>query len=148
MLLNCATCPRNKEQIEKIVTSMKLKISTRDSRHTTPRVHLFAVCSQWLPLADAVLQMVVRHLPSPLQLSEERVTRLMSSTITTFQSLPLKTRLLKDSKHLPCYFWYLTSLLCYVEFLCCDVDESAPVIIFVSKLTVMDKTTMPQYQSR
>ena len=91
---------RDKEQIEKIVKSMKLKISARDSRHTSPRVHLFAVCSQWLPLAEEVLQMVVRHLPSPLQLSEERVKRLMCSTTTTFQSLPNKTQLLKDSENL------------------------------------------------
>ncbi len=34
------------------------------------------------------------------------------------------------------------------EFLTCDAEESSPVIIFVSKLAVMDKTTLPQHQSR
>ena len=91
-------CYRDKERIEKIVSSMKLKISARDSRHTNPRVHLFAVCSQWLPLARAVLRMVVTRLPSPLQLSEERVERLMCSRSQAFQSLPHTTQLLKDSE--------------------------------------------------
>lgn len=94
----CSSCSRNKERIEKIVSSMKLKISARDSRHTNPRVHLFAICSQWLPLARAVLEMVVTHLPSPLQLSEERVERLLCSRSQTFESLPTRTQLLKDSE--------------------------------------------------
>lgn len=75
---------------------MNLKISARDSRHTNPRVHLFALCSQWLPLAKAVLDMVVSKLPSPLELTEERVEKLMCGAAQTFQSLPLKSQLLKD----------------------------------------------------
>ena len=50
-----ACCHRDKARIEKIVSSMNLKISARDSRHTDPRIHLFAICSQWLPLATATL---------------------------------------------------------------------------------------------
>lgn len=80
--------------------SMSLKISARDSRHTNPKVLLSAICSQWLPLAETVLGMVVTHLPSPLQLTEERVERLMCSSAQAFQSLPHKTRLLKDSESL------------------------------------------------
>ena len=90
--------PRNKEKVDKIVSSLKLKISARDSRHTNPRVHLFAICSQWLPLAKTVLGMVVNSLPSPLQLSEERVERLMCSHSQTFDSLPIKTQLFKESE--------------------------------------------------
>ena len=46
---------RNNEKIDSIVTSLKLKIAPRDARSTDYRVHLFAVCSAWLPLASAVL---------------------------------------------------------------------------------------------
>ena len=46
---------RDKEKIDKIVKSMKLKLSPRDTRHTDARVHLHALCSQWLPLSEAVL---------------------------------------------------------------------------------------------
>ena len=48
-------CNRDKARIDKIVSSMGLKISARDSRHTDPRIHLYAICSQWLPLAVATL---------------------------------------------------------------------------------------------
>lgn len=85
---------RDKARIEKIVSSMNLKISARDSRHTDARVHLFAICSQWLPLASAVLSMVVLHMPSPLQLSRERVEKLMCSSAKTFDSFPAQTQLL------------------------------------------------------
>ena len=89
---------RDKAHIEKIVNSMKLKISARDSRHTDPRVHLFAVCSQWLPLASAVLSMVVEHMPSPLNLSRERIEKLMCSSAKAFDSFPHETQLLCEGR--------------------------------------------------
>ena len=92
---------RDKSRIEKIVSSMKLKISARDSRHSDLRVHLFAVCSQWLPLAGAVLLMVVDHMPSPLQLSRARVEKLMCSSAKTFDSFPQQTQLLCEGTATP-----------------------------------------------
>lgn len=89
---------RDRDRIEKIVKSMNLKISARDSRHTDPRVHLFAICSQWLPLASAVLSMVVVHMPSPLQLSRERVEKLMCSSAKTFDSFPQQSQLLCEGQ--------------------------------------------------
>ena len=82
--------------MEKIVSSMSLKISARDSRHTNPKVHLFAICSQWLPLARTVLSMAVQQLPSPLELTDERVERLMCRPSQSFQSLPHRTQALKE----------------------------------------------------
>ena len=90
---------RDKACIEKIVNSMQLKISARDSRHTDPRVHLFAVCSQWLPLAKAVLSMVVEHMPSPLDLSRERVEKLMCSRAKAFDSFPPQTQVLCEGRY-------------------------------------------------
>ena len=94
----CLQSTRDKARIEKIVNSMNLKISARDSRHTDARVHLFAICSQWVPLASAVLTMVVLHMPSPLQLSRERVEKLMCSSAKTFESFPPQTQLLCEGK--------------------------------------------------
>lgn len=88
-------CSRDKVKIEKIVSSLGLKISARDSRHTDPRVHLTAICSQWLPLAPAILGMVSSHLPSPLHLDPVRVERLMCSSAQTFSSFPEQTQQLK-----------------------------------------------------
>ena len=78
------------------MTSMNLKISARDSRHSDPKVHLGAIFTQWLPLAPAVLTMIVDHLPSPLQLQQNRVEKLMSSSAKTFDSFPMETQLLRE----------------------------------------------------
>ena len=98
-MIVCLPAPRDKKQIDRIVDSLGLKISARDSPPTNPRVHLFALCSQWLPLARATLGMVVQQLPSPLNLSEERVEKLMCGATQTFQSLPHNSQVLKESKH-------------------------------------------------
>ena len=52
---------RDKILIDKITSSLNLKILPRDSRNSDPRVHLQAICGQWLPLADAALDMVITN---------------------------------------------------------------------------------------
>ena len=86
---------RDKEKVDKIVSSLGLKLSARDTRNTDPRTHLQAVVRQWLPLSDAVLGMVsVKH-PSPLNISEERIEKLMCGGLRKFDSLPAQTQELK-----------------------------------------------------
>lgn len=62
LLHTCVTPPpilyvycRDKEKIDKIVTSLGLKMGAREARHSDPKVQLSAICSQWLPIAHAVL---------------------------------------------------------------------------------------------
>jgi ribosome assembly protein 1 len=86
---------KDKARVEKMVASLGLKISARDSRHSDPRVHLTALCSQWLPLAPAVLAMATSHLPSPLRLEPGRVEGLMCSTPQSFASFPAQTQQLR-----------------------------------------------------
>ena len=97
LLLPLDLC-RNKEKINKITSSLKLKVSVRDSKMGDPRAHVFAICSQWLPLARAVLEMVTRKLPSPLEVSEARAERLMCDSTKTFDSLPPSTQALKKGE--------------------------------------------------
>lgn len=49
----CVT--RDKEKVERVVTSLGVKVMARDSRHADPKVLLSAICSQWLPVSQAVL---------------------------------------------------------------------------------------------
>lgn len=53
-------CHRDKEKVEKMVTSLGLKVMARDLRHSDPKVLLSAICSQWLPLSQAVLCILFR----------------------------------------------------------------------------------------
>ncbi|CAB4024121.1 Elongation factor Tu GTP-binding domain-containing 1, partial [Paramuricea clavata] len=121
---------RDKERIEKIVQSLNLKISARDSRQNESKAHLQAIFHQWLPLSKAVLEMVVEKLPSPLEISSERVEKLMCSGLRSFESLPDETKSLKQA------------------FLKCSSEDGDPVIIFVSKMFAVDEQALPQNRRR
>ena len=82
--------------IDKITNSLGLKISDRDARHSDSSVHLHAICSQWLPLANAILSMVIDQLPSPLELTRERVQKLMCPNTKIFESFPSCTQALVE----------------------------------------------------
>ncbi|GAB0194162.1 elongation factor-like GTPase 1 [Grus japonensis] len=125
-----AVMKRDKEKIEKIVTSLGLKIGARESRHADPKVHLNAICSQWLPISDAVLSMVCNKLPSPLDITAERVEKLMCVGARTFDSLPPETQELKSA------------------FMKCSSEGTAPVIVFVSKMFAVDSKALPHNKPR
>ena len=86
---------RDKDKIEKIISSLGLKLSARDTRNSDSRSNLQAVCRQWLPLSDAILGMVSAKLPSPLNVPEERIEKLMCGGLKKFDSLPAQTQQLK-----------------------------------------------------
>ncbi|XP_067827713.1 elongation factor-like GTPase 1 [Heptranchias perlo] len=121
---------RDKEKIDKIVNSLGLTILPRDSRHTDPKVHLNAICTQWLPISQAVLSMVCSKLPSPMDIAAERVEKLMCVRSRRFDSLPAQTQALKQA------------------FLECKSDEKAPVIVFICKMFAVDSKALPQNKLR
>ena len=79
---------------------MGLKISARDSTHSDPLVHLSAIYNSWLPLSNAVLDMVVNLLPSPLDLTIDRVQQLICPVDIKFDTLPTHTRTLTESEYI------------------------------------------------
>ncbi|XP_040824529.1 elongation factor-like GTPase 1 [Ochotona curzoniae] len=125
-----AVLKKDKEKIDKIVTSLGLKIGAREARHSDPKVQINAICSQWLPISHAVLAMVCQKLPSPLDISAERVEKLMCAGSQTFESLPPETQALKAA------------------FMQCGSEDDAPVIIFVSKMFAVDAKALPQNKPR
>ncbi|XP_044914663.1 elongation factor-like GTPase 1 isoform X2 [Felis catus] len=125
-----AVLKRDKEKIDRIVTSLGLKIGAREARHSDPKVQINAICSQWLPISHAVLAMVCQKLPSPLDITAERVEKLMCTGSQTFDSLPPETQALKAA------------------FLKCGSEDTAPVIIFVSKMFAVDAKALPQNKPR
>uniref|UniRef100_A0A669DYP5 Elongation factor-like 1 n=1 Tax=Oreochromis niloticus TaxID=8128 RepID=A0A669DYP5_ORENI len=129
-LYDAVVIRRDKEKVEKVVTSLGVKVMARDSRHSDPKVLLSAICSQWLPVSQAVLSMVCEKLPSPLEMAAERVEKLMSVGARRFDSLPEQTQHLKTA------------------FLQCSSEEKAPVIVFVSKMFAVDAKALPQHRQR
>ncbi|XP_043836105.1 elongation factor-like GTPase 1 [Dromiciops gliroides] len=120
-----AVLRKDKEKIDKIVSSLGLKIGAREARHSDPKVQINAICSQWLPISNSVLDMVCQKLPSPLDITAERVERLLCTGARTFDSLPPETQELKTA------------------FMKCGSEDTAPVIIFVSKMFAVDAKTLP-----
>ncbi|KAG8575512.1 hypothetical protein GDO81_009586 [Engystomops pustulosus] len=125
-----AVMKREKEKIDKIVSSLGLKIAARESRHSDPKVHVNAICNQWLPISQAVLSMVCKKLPSPLDISVERVEKLLCGSSRLFDSLPPETQQLKEA------------------FLQCCSEENAPIIVFVSKMFAVDAKALPKNKQR
>ena len=63
----------------------------------------------------SVAGMVVDQLPSPLQLTPERVEKLMCSSAKTFDSFPRQTQLLKEGGSV-CLSAYLSVCLLFMVF--------------------------------
>nr|XP_046243837.1 elongation factor-like GTPase 1 isoform X2 [Scatophagus argus] len=129
-LYDAVVTRRDKEKVEKVVTSLGIKVMARDLRHSDPKVLLSAICSQWLPVSQAVLSMVCEKLPCPLDMAAERVEKLMSVGAQRFDSLPEQTQELKNA------------------FLQCSSDGNAPTIVFVSKMFAVDSKALPQNRQR
>ncbi|XP_069029009.1 elongation factor-like GTPase 1 isoform X1 [Embiotoca jacksoni] len=129
-LYDAVVTRRDKEKVEKVVTSLGVKVMARDLRHSDPKVLLSAICSQWLPVSQAVLSMVCEKLPSPLDITAERVEKLMKVGARQFDSLPKDTQELKTA------------------FLQCSSEEDAPLIIFVSKMFAVETKALPQHRQR
>jgi len=69
---------------------------------------------------------VCEKLPSPMELSEERVERLMLTHNRKFTTLPAESQELKRS------------------FLDCESKPEAPVIVFISKMFAVDTKSLPE----
>ncbi|KAH8041087.1 hypothetical protein HPB51_013747 [Rhipicephalus microplus] len=122
-------CRRDKLAMEKIVKSLGVTLTARDARHNDPRVQLQALCSQWLPLADAFLEMTML-IPSPAELPEARVEALMCPPSRSFDSLPEETRQLRKA------------------FLDCSPCDEAPVIVCISKMVAVETKQLPEKRTR
>ncbi|XP_034536573.1 elongation factor-like GTPase 1 [Notolabrus celidotus] len=129
-LYDAVVITRDKQKVEKVMTSLGIKVMARDSSHSDPKVLLSAICAQWLPVSQSVLAMVCEKLPSPLDMVAERVEKLMSVGARQFESMPQQTQELKRA------------------FLQCSSEETAPVIVFVSKMFAVDSKALPKNRQR
>ncbi|KAK7076905.1 Elongation factor-like GTPase 1 [Halocaridina rubra] len=103
-------------EVEKLAICLGVKMPLHVLKTTDLRAKLNFICNKWLPLAPAVLDMVVLHLPSASSVSNERAMKLMCSALQRFDSLPQQTQELQKA------------------FVKCSSDEEAPLIVYVSKI--------------
>ncbi|KAK2178328.1 hypothetical protein NP493_547g01002 [Ridgeia piscesae] len=117
---------KDKEKTDKIIKSLNLRILPRDSRSTDSRVHLHAICHQWLPLAHSLLEMVVEKLPSAMDITPDRVHKLLYSAVMDHDTLPPQTQRIRKA------------------FLDCSSTDDAPLIVYVSKMLSVDRKALPR----
>lgn len=86
---------RDTVMTEKILTSLSLKMNPRDLKYTDPKGPLQALFYQWLPIGRNLLDMIVDTLPSPFEMSNDKVEHLICSKLKSFSSLPKQTQDLK-----------------------------------------------------
>ncbi|CAK1542205.1 unnamed protein product [Leptosia nina] len=116
----------DKMKVPVICEKLGIQLTTRDLRHTDGRVQLQSLMMQWLPLSQTVLDMVCTKLPSPKEILPEKVEKLMCSRIRDFDSYPDETKKLKD------------------DFLACDSSNNRPLIIFISKMFSVERSSLPE----
>lgn len=126
---------RDKVEMCQMAQSLGVNLASRDVNHTDPKTALAQLFSQWMPLAQSVLQSICDIVPSPAQINEEKVMRLMCANETiSFDSFPVQTRALKEA------------------FLACrpnkNSDSSVPLIVCVSKMFSFEKSSLPQFRNK
>lgn len=126
---NTVMVQKDKTEIEKLSEALGVKMPVAVSKSTDLRQKLNCLMSGWLPLASAVLEMVVDHLPTASNISEERAVKLMCSATHRFDALPPQTQELKQA------------------FINCSRSESAPLIVYVSKMFGVQRKNLPEDRS-
>ncbi|XP_061397973.1 elongation factor-like GTPase 1 [Musca vetustissima] len=116
---------KDKEKIPIIAEKLGIKLQARDLRLADPKAQIKTVLGQWLPIDRTILEMVVKHVPPPNTISDERAQRLLypeNADISTYppESLALKEDL-KQCK-----------------------SDSENIIVFVSKMTPVHVQSLPQ----
>ncbi|KAK8444523.1 hypothetical protein SEVIR_9G152700v4 [Setaria viridis] len=119
------------KRVKKLVENFQLKIPERELKNKDPKVVLQSIMSQWLPLSDAVMDMVVECTPDPVAAQGFRVTRLMPKREVTPE----------DAAGCPEVVAEAERVRRCVE--ACDVSVDAPVVVYVSKMFAVPYKMLP-----
>ena len=88
---------RDKDKMKKLCEALGIELSQRDIDHSDSRYQIKLIMSRWLKLSKHALDCVSKVVPSPRDLCEKRIERLLSSSLKKFHQLPDETRKLKET---------------------------------------------------
>ncbi|KAI5678531.1 hypothetical protein M9H77_09481 [Catharanthus roseus] len=121
---------RDRGIIEKVIKSFNLTIPPRELQNKDPKAVLQAVMSRWLPMSDAILSMVVKHIPDPVAAQSFRISRLLPKR--EFLDNSGDSDVLAEAEH----------VRKSVE--ACDCSPDAPCVAFVSKMFAVPSKLLPR----
>uniref|UniRef100_A0A1I8QBW0 Tr-type G domain-containing protein n=1 Tax=Stomoxys calcitrans TaxID=35570 RepID=A0A1I8QBW0_STOCA len=116
---------KDKDKIPVIAEKLGIKLQARDLRAGDAKGQIKTVLGQWLPIDRCILEMVVRHVPAPNTISDERAQRLLYPENVDLNTYPPESLALKE------------------EFKRCEAS-SENVVVFVSKMTPVHVQSLPQ----
>lgn len=121
---------RDQIKLKEICDTLGVELSPREANHSDFRYKTKLILSKWLKLSNNVLKSIVEIVPSPKELSEKRIERLLTSNLKQFHQLPDESQKLKH------------------HYLKCSFDESAIKVACVSKMFAYEKQNLPRYRTR
>eukprot|EP01122_Echinamoeba_exundans_P014041 TRINITY_DN6280_c0_g1_i1.p1 TRINITY_DN6280_c0_g1~~TRINITY_DN6280_c0_g1_i1.p1 ORF type:complete len:1109 (+),score=316.15 TRINITY_DN6280_c0_g1_i1:288-3614(+) len=111
---NAITPVRDQEKLAKIAKALNLTITAREMGHEDAQTVAQAFMARWLPVSNAVLDMVVDHLPNPIDAQKVRIPHL-------YKPIPVPG---KEEE--------IKQISASLER--CDSSDDAPIVGFVSKV--------------
>ncbi|KAJ0545835.1 putative protein-synthesizing GTPase [Helianthus annuus] len=121
----------DKTILEKLIKSFNLSVPPRELQNKDPKSVLQSVVSRWLPLSDAILSMVIKHMPDPGTAQAFRLSRLLP-----------KREILDDDVGKSDVIAEAELVRKSVE--ACDSRPEAPCVAFVSKMFAVPMKMLPQ----
>lgn len=110
-------------RIAAVCEKLAIRVHAHDLRQRDTKARARAVLSAWLPLAQVVLRMACDQLPSPRPLDARRVQHLVFGDQPS-AGFPAETRAIGAA---------------VAE---CSTSESAPLVVFVSKMVRVDRAAL------
>ncbi|PWA45337.1 Elongation factor G, III-V domain-containing protein [Artemisia annua] len=117
--------------LEKLIKSFSLSVPPRELQNKDPKFVLQSVMSRWLPLSDAILSMVVKHMPDPVTAQSFRISRLLPKR-EILESDAGKSDVIAEAE------------LVRKSVEACDSRPEAPCVAFVSKIFAVPNKMLPQ----
>ncbi|KAK9118336.1 hypothetical protein Scep_016429 [Stephania cephalantha] len=120
----------NKVMLEKVIKSFNLSVPARELQNKDSKAVLQAVMSRWLPSSEAVLSMVVKCIPDPIEAQSIRIERLIPKR--AFEDNGVSSDVLAE----------VNSVRQSIE--TCNSSGEAPIVAFVSKMFAVPIKMLPQ----
>ncbi|KAF8270813.1 P-loop containing nucleoside triphosphate hydrolase protein [Lactarius quietus] len=118
----------NTDKINKIVSTLNLKISQRDLNSKDRNNLLSLIFTQWLPLSTAIIQTIIDIVPSP------RLAQLIRIPMMLYPD-QLEAHVNPNSK-------------LEKDLYSCDASESAHVVAYVSKMFAVPTSQLPEHKTQ
>ncbi|KAK1416537.1 hypothetical protein QVD17_32328 [Tagetes erecta] len=120
----------DKQILEKLIKSFNLSVPPRELLNKDPKSVLQSVMSRWLPLSDAILSMVIKHMPDPVSAQSFRLSRLLPKREILDEDLG-KSDVLAEAE------------IVRKSVEACDSGPEAPCVAFVSKMFAVPMKMLP-----